>query len=75
MAVQRVRFFERHWAIAGEEKQGMVESGAHAVDGYRRGGFGRQADLSGSLVREFFHDTDAYVLTVNPRLAMLFDDG
>ncbi len=31
----------------------------------------------GSLVHEFFHDehTNEYVLTVNPRLAMLFDDG
>lgn len=32
---------------------------------------------TGSLVHEFFHDgdTNEYVLTVNPRLAMLFDDG
>lgn len=32
---------------------------------------------TGSLVHEFFHDGDTreYVLTVNPRLAMLFDDG
>lgn len=32
---------------------------------------------TGSLVNEFFHDKGAkeYVLTVNPRLAMLFDDG
>lgn len=32
---------------------------------------------TGSLVHEFFHDSDTngYVLTVNPRLAMLFDDG
>lgn len=32
---------------------------------------------TGSLVQEFFHDSDTkeYVLTVNPRLAMLFDDG
>jgi hypothetical protein len=32
---------------------------------------------TGPLVHEFFHDSDTkeYVLTVNPRLAMLFDDG
>lgn len=31
----------------------------------------------GSLVQDFYHDKDKgeYVLTVNPRLAMLFDDG
>lgn len=32
---------------------------------------------TGPLVHEFFHDSDTkeYVLAVNPRLAMLFDDG